>query len=425
MKSSRKLLFILSFSILPVAIMSVVRFPRPQFDVLSNFNNTTFWWIIQALLLLLFWVSKNYFFEKANSDNLQVVKWYLWWNIFSFSRGLFIAEVYWDWKGLVANTFALLLPIVAFSATNKMLMQSIFSFFIRFSLPLFAVFAFLISKDAFGFFLVPISFLLLFLPAFTMRWKVILLFVSVFVIVADLGARSNVIKFAVPILISSIYYYRQFISNNHFELVRKLLFITPFILFGLAITGVFNVFKMEEYISGEYESVSVNAAEESTQNLIADTRTFLYVDVLKTADKYNTWWIGRSPARGNETEYFEESDVTGRGERLGNEVAILNIFTWTGIVGVLLYLVIFYKASNLAVNFSNNIYAKFCGLFIAFRWLYGWVEDINYFTLTTFMLWLTIGICFSKSFRKMSNKEVQQWVQGVFDKKLKMKTMVS
>jgi hypothetical protein len=59
------------------------------------------------------------------------------------------------------------------------------------------------------------------------------------------------------------------------------------------------------------------------------------------------------------------------------------------------------------------------GLFVAFRWLYAWVEDFNNFNVGYFCLWFMIGLCYSKSFRAMTNKEVEYWVQGIFDKRVK------
>ena len=94
-----------------------------------------------------------------------------------------------------------------------------------------------------------------------------------------------------------------------------------------------------------------------------------------------------------------------------------NIFTWTGIIGVLLYMMVFYRASYLAINQSKNSYAKLIGLYIAFRWVYAWVEDINNFSLNYFMLWVFIGLCYSHEFRGMTNQEVKWWVRGIFDKK--------
>lgn len=417
MKNST-LIKIVSFTILPVTILSVLPYPGEFTSIISNFENTTFWWSIQAFVIFAFWMSQKYFFEEENAQNMQVVKWYILWNIFSSSRGIFIAENYWDWKGLAENTLALLMPVLVYTATNKILLQSILSVFIKYGLPLFFLFAFLIDKGAYGFYLVPICFILLFLPILTLRWKMVVLFFAIIVLISDLTARSNIIKFGIPILLSLVYYFRFILPNNFFEWVRKLLFLAPLLFFAFAVTGVFNVFKIDEYSNISYEISRENTEGDIIEdNLINDSRTFLYVDVLLTAQKYNTWWIGRSPARGNETEWFPDADLTGRGERMGNEVAILNIFTWTGIIGIILFLLVFYKASFLAVTQSNNIFAKILGLFIAFRWLYAWVEDVNNFTLTPFILWLMIGFCFSKSFRRMTDEELKYWVQGIFTKR--------
>ena len=416
--SNIQLLRIVSFSIIPVTILSVLISPGPFTDIITSFNNTTALWIIKSLILYVFWLAKKYFPDKSDTDEMMVIHLLLIWYVLSMTRGVFIASTYWDWKGLLNNSMALLIPIVAYSSSNKMVLQSILSTYIKYMLPLFLIFAFLISIGAYGVYLVPISFLLLFFPILTSRWKVVLLALALSILLGALDARSNVIKFAVPMLLSLIFYLRNSIPNKLIEWVRKFLFMLPFILLFLATTGVFNVFQMQDYIEGDYvTSVKNREGGIDQQNLLTDTRTFLYREVLLTAQVYNSWWIGRSPARGSISSAFGEEDLSGRGERLGNEVAILNIFTWTGIIGVILNLMVYYKASYLAINQSNNIFSKILGLFIAFRWTYAWVEDINYFTITTFFLWMIIGICFSKSFRSMSNNEVAVWLRGIFDKR--------
>jgi hypothetical protein len=296
--------------------------------------------------------------------------------------------------------------------------KGIIIFYLKFTLPLFLIFYFIIiSKGSSGFYLVPISFLALFLPLITKPWNWIVLSICIFVAVIELGARSNVIKFIIPVLFSSLYFFKIVHSKKILELIRKAIFVLPVVLLLLAIVWNFNIFNINGYIEEDFE---VNRSEKIDgqivkEDLTADTRTPLYLEVINTAQKYNSWIIGRSPARGNETELFSSlSEITGRKERAGNEVAILNIFTWTGIIGVLFYFIIFYRASYLAVNYSNNIFSKILGLYIGFRWCYAWVEDINYFTLTTFFLWITIGFCYSLSFRKMTDKEVKHWINSIF-----------
>lgn len=352
---------------------------------------------------------------------LMWVKLYLIWNLFSAVRGLFIAETYWDWKALFGNSFALFVPVVAYTATNLSFFESILRASVKFLLPSFAVFVLLITNDAFGYYLVPLCFLALFLPIIPKPWNYIILALCVFVILADLSARSNVVKYAVPVALSSVYYVRFFATTKIMEGVRKLFIVAPFIFFFLAVSGVFNVFKIDEYVKGDFEETRIDTKGEKTEDdLKADTRSFLYLEVLQTAVKLDTWWIGRSPARGNLSSSFGEEDLNNRGERSSNEVGILNVFTWTGIVGVLLSMMVFYKASYTAVNRSNNFFSKLLGLFVAFRWLYSWVEDVNNFSITTVFLWFMIGLCFSESFRKMTDREVKIWVRGIFVKKEQM-----
>lgn len=385
-------------------------------------NDTTIWWILYCFVLVTFWQAKSLFFDsKTDKDNLKYVLLYLLWNLFSVFRGLFIAENYWDWKALISNAMALALPIVAYGASNLIFSQALLSFYLKYVLPLFIIFAPFISKDAYGFYLVPISFLMLFFPAYNLRAKLILFAVTLIVIFADFDARSNIIKFIVPFLLLGLLFVNNTLLTKLLELGRRVFFIVPFLFFFLAYFNIFNPFQIDKYIKSDYQQTNKNENGDYIQiSLKADTRTELYVEVLKTAQKYNSWFIGRTPARGNETVAFASSDITGRNERLGNEVAILNIFTWTGIVGVLLYMLAFYRASYLAINQSNNIYSKILGIYISFRWVFAWVEDVNYFTLTTFMLWLILGLAFSSSFRKMTDKELIFWVRGIFEKKYRM-----
>lgn len=409
---------ILPISILLIAIYSVMSHLKTGIPMIHSLNNTTMWWIFSFLILLVFFLSRIYFFDKRNEGNMLILWIYLLWNLVCIIRGMFVAEIYWDWKGLINNAMALLLPVVIFSATNRMIVQSLLSFFIKYAVPLFIVFAFIIRTDAFGFYLMPISILLLFLPGFSKGQKIFLLLISLFVLVVDLGARSNVIKFGVPLLLLAIYFLRNIISVKWIEGMRLSLFIIPIILFVLGVTDIFNVFKMDEFLDSDYKNVVIDAeGNVMEESLAADTRTFLYVEVLESAINHKYWLLGRTPARGNDSDYFggEMVEMTGRYERLENEIGLANVFTWTGVVGVILYFLLFFNASFLAVNKSNNIYMKIMGVFVAFRWLYAWIEDVNNFSLNFFMLMITLGMCFSYSFRRMTDQEMHIWVRGIFD----------
>src|SRR5690554_5517045 len=106
-------------SILLITIYSVLHYLRPEVMMLSFLDNTTVWWMLSILILIFFFLSKKHFFDKINQRNLLIVWIYLLWNMICIVRGMFVAEIYWDWKGLISNTMGLMLPVVAYSATNK------------------------------------------------------------------------------------------------------------------------------------------------------------------------------------------------------------------------------------------------------------------------------------------------------------------
>ena len=401
-----------------ITIYTVLPFAKAGVPMVSTLNNTTLWWGISFLILLSFYLSKFYFFDKRNKKDMLIVGVFLLWNAICIVRGMLVAEIYWDYKALIVNAMALMLPIVIYSATNTSLVQSVLSFYIKYALPLFIVFAVILRTDAFGFYLVPISSLLLFLPIFNLRQRLFILFVAVFVIVSDFGARSNVIKFGAPMLVLVLYYLRKQLSTKAFETIRLGLFIAPIVFFLLAVSGTFNIFQIQDYLKGDYSAVGTDFyGNRVEQSMMVDTRTFLYEEVLNSAINNDYWLLGRTPARGNDSEAFGKwtFEVTGRYERIENEIGLANVFTWTGIVGVILYMLLFFKASYLAVNKSNNIFAKILGVYIAFRWLYAWVEDVNNFSLNYFMLMIMLGLCFSHRFRRMTNKDVFFWGRGIFD----------
>ena len=101
------------------------------------------------------------------------------------------------------------------------------------------------------------------------------------------------------------------------------------------------------------------------------------------------------------------------GERPRCEISILNVFTYMGIIGVLLYMSIFIYSSYLAVFRSKNRFLPIIGLFIAFRWLYGWIEDFSLFNSNYMLLWIMIGICISPIFRNMNNYEFKDWLNSL------------
>jgi hypothetical protein len=333
-------------------------------------------------------------------------------------RGVFEAKYYWDFKSLIHSGLALLLVISIFVFTNPIVVQHILSMWLKIAFPLFFVFMLFITRESFGYYLIPVSFFLIFFPYLSKKWKIVVLLFSIFTVFVDLDARSTVIKFGASFLLCILFYFKKQIKFKIFNLIFICAFTLPFFLLFLGITGVFNVFNMDKYIKGSFTEKIIVGNEVQIADLKSDTRTFLYKEVILSSIKNKYVLFGRTPARGNDSEYFglhaAEELKTGRYERHANEVSILNIFTWFGLVGVVLYFLVFFKAVYLAISKSKSDFLRILGLYLTFRWIYTWVEDPNTFNINNIILWMVISMCYSEQFRNMTNSDFKSWFDTIF-----------
>lgn len=410
---SRNYLLIISILIVLISFKS-----SNQWSTLPV-GNELFWWIIQGLFIFLLLIIRQFFSKLMDKKSIRYVNLYLIWNVVCISRGLIIAENYWEWKALISHGFFLLLPLIIYLGNSYLAIHQIVKIWIRYGLILFIFWLPFLYDDGVGQFLVPVSFLILFLSILRLKWKYLIIFLSIFSIVFDLSARGNIVKYLVPLIFGCLVYIQNLHKVKILNNIRLILLYSPLLLLLLGILGIFNPFRMDEYF-GEYTITKRSIfGEKVEENLMADSRTFLYVEVIKSAIKNNYVLLGRTPARGNDSDYFgdfsKETLKTGKNERYGNEVSILNIFTWLGLIGGVLYFLVFLKASYLAINQSSNIFIKLIGLNISFRWMYGFVEDFSMFNLSNIFLWIMLSMCYSQTFRMMSNSQMKNWVLTIFD----------
>lgn len=380
-----------------------------------------FWWAFNTIFIifasLLIYNNYDKYEEKTS---LIIIKLFLIWNLVSVIRGFFIAENYWEWKNLVNTMFVFLIPIFVFLFMNKDFLQKVLSFWYKYMIYLFIVFIpFINHGDFIGRYFSIIVLLLLLFPLLSHKWKITVLFVTVMVIVTGLDSRSNVIRFSLAFCLGNLYYFRLFFKDKFFKSIHFIFILLPLILFILGALGIFNVFKIGDYIKGDYTVMSRDTGKLKKDDLKADTRTFIYVENITSAIKHDYILQGRTPANGYDSKWFGNfmryELGTGKQQRFSSEVSILNIFTWNGLIGVILYFLIFLKSSYLAIYKSNNYFIKVIGLFVAFRWAYAFVEDYTMFDIQYIFLWVLISMCFSSSFRNMTDDEFKNWIKELLN----------
>lgn len=377
-------------------------------------DNTAVWWSLRAIFLIFFMA--HFMKYRKESPHVPILLFLIYVAISSIAGAIFKTENYWDWKLLVNNFMIFMLPFAAYSVNEERLVAKGINYWLQWAwIPLFLLWPFL-GSDAFGRYLVPFTFLAIMLPMLNKKWLIALGIAYLITIVYGFESRADVIKFSVCILLG-LCLWLPYLNKWLQKLIKPTMWaflFAPFLFLGLAASGTFNIFEIEQELGLENKYMMETSLEDRDEvSALADTRTFLYVEEIESAVKNNYYIWGNTPARGYESLFFgEEVDEdlgVKRGERGSCEVSILNVFNYFGLVGCLLYFIVFITASYKAVYKSENRHIQVIGLYVAFRWLFGFIEDFSHFDLNMMFLWFMIGMCFSERFRQRTDEEFELW----------------
>lgn len=378
-------------------------------------GTTLLWWIVNGFILILF-VNCDEF--KSNKLP-RIVTFYLIWVLISAIRGVVMAEGYWDYKLLVSNLMFYLMPLclcffyypqnfVKVSSLCLTLLPLYFILLVPFAQP-----------EAIGKMLLMVPPFMLFLFKVPKRIKIFLVISLLLVFVlGSLGARSTIVRFAAAFLFSMIYLFRRFVFTKvNMRIAFVSIFISPLVLLILGFSGVFNIFRLGDDYKGQFQVKDAYVADEQ-EDLSADTRTLLYIEVLSSAIDEGYILLGHSLARGYKSPSFYYTDLisSSRGERGDCEVAILNVLTHQGLIGVFLYTLIFLLACRNAIFRSNSYFMKLIGFWIAFRWLFSWLEEFTRFDINYIYIWAFIAMCYSSTYLEMTDEEMVDVIKSCFPK---------
>ena len=138
---------------------------------------------------------------------------------------------------------------------------------------------------------------------------------------------------------------------------------------------------------------------------MVDSRTAIYEDVFRSFDDAGGLILGNSPVTKIKTQLNIQNRKNGRNR---TESGFLNILYYYGIIGVLCYISLSIYASYLAIFRTNNKLATLVGLYVAFKFLFIFIEEPS-ITMTTYF---AIGLCLNPEFRNMEDEDVKDVLQG-------------
>ncbi|MDB5157651.1 MAG: hypothetical protein JWR50_2358 [Mucilaginibacter sp.] len=336
-----------------------------------------------------------------------LLKVFLTWNIITVIRGFFLAVDYWDIKFVLGSSMLFfLVPLTFFVGKNIIFVRLVFNYVLKY---LFA-FGFLViplalvtNTELYSRLMIPISVFIVLAPYLKPKWQKLILLVAITSIIVVFDFRSNIIKISISLILLIAYYFRRYILLSWIKTAQFLIFIIPLVFLSLAVSGTYNLFAESSKTSVTIQSKKYGSTQE--ENLTADTRTFLYVEVFKTLSDKGTFLIGEGASGKYKSDYFD--DIGDNRGRYGSEVGFLNILLYSGIIGFIIYGLILLISSYYAVYRSKNFLCKMFGMLLICRWLLFFVEEYTNFDLNTFFTWLLIGLVCNAQFRNMTDRELK------------------
>lgn len=371
-----------------------------------------------AIILIAYMLSAGLLasnFKNCYINHKEFILWkiYFWLIVLDLFRGLYNAEIYFDYKSLTTNFLDILIPLLlGFNLANKEYFASFYNKWLTKGVVFALCFVPFIPGYQVGKTLTAILLISIFFRYIPPRYKIISIILILFGILVNNGSRSLVLR-SVLFFVMIIFTYIGILKRIKFLYLS--LFVLPIILLSLAVFGNFNMF---EYMqdSDKYSDVQINdnvSGDGAKRSVNADTRSFLYSECLLSAIHKNTMLFGVSMSRGHESIAFygDGKDGTRVGERNKDEVGILNAFTWWGMVGVLIYSSCFFYSIWLGLYRTNNKFTIYGAVLLLFFWIYSWVEEIQIARWDYMIIFLLVPFVTSKDFRSMSNNDMIAYIR--------------
>lgn len=351
----------------------------------------------------------------------MVLRLFLGWVLINALRGLLYAEGYYDFKFLVENLTVYLIPLcVVYFSRPENVQKSI-------RLPVMASMFMLV-------FFYPISFpeasmrLLFLLPLlvpFVFRVNLrqagfVILMLIAFAWTGSLESRAAITRMAVSLFFAVVFLLPPWFTGKRFlGIVSSVFFTAPIVLLVAAGFYDFNIFvDTFNNLGGKYIIKTTEGSQTDQEDLAGDTRTFIYEETLVSATLQDYWLMGHTLSRGYTSPTFRDTDPISfnRGERPNSEVGILNIFTHMGLIGVVLYTIVFLMAAYRALTRARSPEMRVMGALVAFRWFLSWTEEFTIFDINQNIIWLMVAMCLSTEFLEMDGPTFRKFLSGCFYK---------
>ena len=257
------------------------------------------------------------------------------------------------------------------------------------------------------------SFLFLMLSnCITKNKRILVSLMILYMALFGISQRFDYLRIILPLVVFVFIKFHILLGRISSKILFVFLMVLPIVLFFFAQSGMFNVFDMDSYIEGTYTS-------SSGENMKDDTRTILYEEAINSALDNNYLWYGRTPGYGYDSKFVAAREGTFYAEsgvfpQRNSEVFAVNMFTWTGVIGLTSWFLFFSLFGYKVLKKARNRYIRALVVYVGFFWVCDWIS--NYFVAPSsgyMLLFMVIAICSQSKYQLMSDFEIETFFKRI------------
>ncbi|MFH6999044.1 O-antigen polymerase [Flavobacterium sp. FlaQc-57] len=369
-----------------------------------------------AVSLLFIPLTFYYLFKVIKIKNLFLIIIVLsmsFWNIITVLRGL-VFDFSIIGRMLTSSTyfFPMIIPFFSLLKFNTNVIKQIINVIVvldLFFLGFVVLLLFVLSSDLIEiintyegiskFFVYPNTFLLLNFYYLKPKHRIISIisFLVPLLIAMFLARRGQIFYFSISLFFSLLLNVTYF---NKRKIIRNSLLI---VIFGIIGFYVINLFSAN--ISKTF-SLLTERIDSDTRGTVEDC---FYSDMTFTDFVFGKGIDGRFYCPGADTDYDNNTtSLENSGYRYNIETGYLDVILKGGFISLFIYFLVNIVSIVKGGLFSTNGLVKACSLYLVINLACVWIENSQAFTLRYILVWLCIGICFSKEIKSISNQELKK-----------------
>ena len=141
--------------------------------------------------------------------------------------------------------------------------------------------------------------------------------------------------------------------------------------------------------------------------------------LFRSAEDNGYLWYGRTPGYGYDSKFVANREGTFYAEsgvfpQRNSEVFVVNMFTWTGVIGLSAWFLFFTLFGYKVLNRARNKYIKALVIYVGFFWVCDWIS--NYFVVPSsgyMLLFMLIAICSQRKYQLMSDFQIETFFKRI------------